>query len=916
MANLAVALREQFKRTGDVEILIEAVEVGRAAVAVTPVNHPGRMAGLSSLGLALRALAERTGGAGLLEEAIQVGRAVVAATPAGDVHRAAGLSNLGLALQAMFERTGDIQALTEAIRVGRAAVSATSDDCPERAKYLANLGGALRMLFERTGDAGLLAEAAEAGRAAVAATPEGRADHNRSVSSLGVILMRLFERTGDAGLLAEAVQAGRAAVAATPQDDPEHAVHMSNLAPALLTLFERTGDAGLLAEAVQAGRAAVAATPQDDPGYTRSLSNLGLALRTLFARNQDIAVLTEAAKVGRAAVTLTPGDHPDRSAFLNNLGNSLRGLSDRTGDAGLLAEAMRCYAQAADNAAAPILARVDAFRHIAALAARDVAGSEKALAAAEAAVALLPELAPRTLARGDREHQLSRLGSLAGVAAATAVAAGRPERAVELLEQTRGVLVADTINARSSDLTRLRETAPDLALAFEELRDRREALDQTDRAHLVTGISAARDMRAGQEARARRARQAASDLSEARRAAQAEWTELISRIRAVNGFAGFAATPRIEELAAQSRDGPLIFICTSETLCVALILRDSADTPVQVIRLDRLTETDAHQQASRLMTAHLAVTGPDEDPASRKDAQQEILRVLAWLWDFVAAPILLALGYTTTPQDAKWPRVWWCPVGILSYLPLHAAGHHADLTADDPALRAEPRTVLDRVESSYITTVRGLAYARALKPGPTAKALIVAVDDAPEAGPLAQVAAEAAAIKALIPAAHLLPFPTRESVLAALPHHSVAHFACHAYTDRSDPASGRLILHDHQTAPLTVADISALRLANGLAYLSACDTAVTTPQLADESAHITGAFHLAGYQHVIGTSWPVSDHAARYLATEFYTCLTGNGTVSPDVTRASRALHHAIRQARARYPAAPTLWAAHTHTGM
>ena len=100
----------------------------------------------------------------------------------------------------------------------------------------------------------------------------------------------------------------------------------------------------------------------------------------------------------------------------------------------------------------------------------DTPGSQDALAAAEAAVELLPQVTPRSLARADREHQLSEVGPLAGVAAAAAIAAGRPERAVELLEQTRGVLVADTVDARSSDLTRLRETAPELAAAFEELR--------------------------------------------------------------------------------------------------------------------------------------------------------------------------------------------------------------------------------------------------------------------------------------------------------------------------------------------------------------------------------------------------------------------------------------------------------------
>jgi len=99
-------------------------------------------------------------------------------------------------------------------------------------------------------------------------------------------------------------------------------------------------------------------------------------------------------------------------------------------------------------------------------------------------------------------------------------------------------------------------------------------------------------------------------------------------------------------------------------------------------------------------------------------------------------------------------------------------------------------------------------------------------------------------------------------VLDALLTHRVAHFACHGHVDWTDPARSSLILTDHATTPLTLADIITLNLDADLAYLSACDTAVTAPRLADESLHITAAFHLAGYRNVIGTLWPINDQAA------------------------------------------------------
>jgi CHAT domain-containing protein len=259
--------------------------------------------------------------------------------------------------------------------------------------------------------------------------------------------------------------------------------------------------------------------------------------------------------------------------------------------------------------------------------------------------------------------------------------------------------------------------------------------------------------------------------------------------------------------------------------------------------------------------------------------------------------------------------VWWSPVGVLAYLPLHAAGHHSDLTTSGPTPAADPRTALDRVISSYTTTVRSLTYARIHHVGVgDGKAVVVAVPDAPGTPPLPGVAAETATLTRLLPDALVLANPTRDTVLAALPAHQVAHFACHGYADWNDPASSRLILRDHRTAPLTVADVSALHLTGGLAYLSACDTTVTSPRLADEALHIAGAFYLAGYQHVIGTLWPINDAEARDIAEDFYVGLTAGGTTAPQISRSARAIHHALRL-RARYPQAPTLWAAHTHTG-
>jgi CHAT domain-containing protein len=141
----------------------------------------------------------------------------------------------------------------------------------------------------------------------------------------------------------------------------------------------------------------------------------------------------------------------------------------------------------------------------------------------------------------------------------------------------------------------------------------------------------------------------------------------------------------------------------------------------------------------------------------------------------------------------------------MARLPWHAAGHHEDAAAGVPA----PRTVMDRVVSSYTTTIRTLAYARQTPAAAGASpALVVSMPVTPGAMDLPSVPAEAARVTALLRTAGATvlsgPLATHDSVLGALPGHHVAHFACHGVSDLADPGASRLLLHDHATHPLTV----------------------------------------------------------------------------------------------------------------
>jgi CHAT domain-containing protein len=155
------------------------------------------------------------------------------------------------------------------------------------------------------------------------------------------------------------------------------------------------------------------------------------------------------------------------------------------------------------------------------------------------------------------------------------------------------------------------------------------------------------------------------------------------------------------------------------------------------------------------------------------------------------------------------------------------------------------------------------------------------------------------------------PRVTRQEILAELARCGRLHAGCHAISDPTHPSRSRILLPDHHQNPLTAADILRLRLPDAqFAFLSACETGITAPELADESIHLASALHVAGYRHVVATLWAVTDRPAALMSRAVWTALARSGDRSVPY-----ALHAAVRRLRRRYPLHPWAWAAHIHVG-
>lgn len=868
LATLGVALRMRFDQDKSPADLAEAIQLQRAAVDATPVEHPDRLRQLGQLATTLVTGGETASDAAMLDEAVAIRRYLLDAGPSGHPDRPSRLEAVAVALHARFLRRGAEPDLDVAIELQREAVQLSGNTV-----YLGNLAELLRTRFERSGALADADEAIHVLHRALAITPEG-GQRSLLLASLGAAQLGRLRRDWSAPLADDTVRLLREALAATPPHHPYHPYHpriLSHLGHALWQRYEHGGDAADLDEAIDTQRHGAAATPPEHPDRGFYLENLAFALSQRYELWHNPADIAEAIDTHRAAVALTPPGHPERARRLAGLGHSLEARFTHVGATADRDDAIAAFTESANAAEAPPSYRIIAARR----AGRLLTGVDAAATADcfQLAVGLLSGVAPRALHRGDQQAELQLTAGMASAAAAAALsdprlcARQRAEQAVLCLESCRGVLLNRSLDSRT-DLSDLRGTRRELADEYERLRA------------LLEQPAASVDSR----------RRAAADLA-----------ALTEQIRAETPFTTFGLPPAIDHLLAEAALGPIVFISESDHRADALVLTLSG---VTVVELD-FTQDEFLDQIGVFYRAQRTGRGLDT--------------VLGWLWDRVAGPVLESLGYTRTP-DGQWPRLWWIPVGLFGLLPLHAAGHH-----DDPLDDSERRAVHDRVVSSYTPTVDALRYARAARPAPQQPphALVVGVPTVPGVpGRLDCVPEEAAAVRRYFP--HGQDFvepartPTTAAVLDQLPHHAVAHFACHGVTDAEDPSGSQLLLPDHATDPLTVARLTDRHTHLGaarLAYLSACGTtAVDRLDLLDEAIHLTGAYQLAGYPQVIGTLWEINDVTAADVASAFYARLHApDGRI--DTSLGALALHDTIRALAREHVEAPWLWAAYLHTG-
>jgi hypothetical protein len=514
-----------------------------------------------------------------------------------------------------------------------------------------------------------------------------------------------------------------------------------------------------------------------------------------------------------------------------------------------------------------------------------------ALNALKSAVSDLPEAILAGLNRGDQLRMIRETVWLPSNVAAAAIATGSsPEEAFRLFESSRGVIWESLLNEKY-DIGLLESDHPELAGRFKSLQKRVTQMTSADKLE-----NPQLDVLKGRQ--------------ESHQAAL-QYNEVLAQIRSLAGFESFLRVPQepssLTEFAA---DGPVILVNCTEFRSDCLIIKQEG---VVSIPLPGMTYDASIKNAANLMAA-LSEMGNSPEWASKTFEE-----VLIWLWNNVAEPIMQELGYLTiSKSETQNRRVWWVSTGLISILPIHAAGDHRR------ALKTgEPCSVIDLTTSSYCNSLRSLDYAR--KTFVTSQlgqgkhnALLLQMPETPNCDSLPGVAKEVSLIKGILEKAQhsatVLDTPSREPVLSLLKTSQIAHFACHGVIDAEDPSLSRLLLKDWKQRTLNVRTLLRTKsLACQLIFLSACESAVGKDmKLREEGIHISGGFQMAGVPHVVGTLWRVDDQFGVIVAEGFYRDLAGDNGMN--IERSSESLRRAVLDTRAN-GVDPLYWAAYIHSG-
>ncbi|KDN46596.1 hypothetical protein RSAG8_04249, partial [Rhizoctonia solani AG-8 WAC10335] len=716
--------RYQFQGLGELNEIERRVDYRTSIVKLTPDGHPDLPSRLGELGAAYGNRFRLLGEPDDLEHAMEYIHRAVVSTPKDHPHLSHWLGLLGTAYLARFLHLDELKDLDKAIEYKLGALAAIPDDQPGLPRLLAELGENYETRFDRVGNLDDLDNAIEHESRSIALTPDDHHDLLRQLIELGKYHIKRFLRLEELDDLEKAIGYQSRALALAPDDDSELFAYLGD---SYTFLFMHLGKQEGFERGIEYYSRALSLMPDGHPDLPTRLANLGAAYNCRFNSIGERVDVEKAIEHTCHAVSLAPDDEPelprwhvnlsimyngrfehsdephDLEKAIENLSRSIaltpEGDSDLPKRHFLLGESYFVRYQRTDDPS-QLKNALDSFRRIshpsigasrlkfhsavcwALRASQHSSLYSSCIEAYHATIDLLPHVIWLSANSKEQYQDISVAKNVAKGAASAAIRCLDYKLALEWLEHTRCVIWSQNLMLRSP-LDQLQASHPGLATRLQKVA---KQLHDASPEFPSSPSSPSGSVTPWQTA-------------EHRRHLAKEYNNLLIQARSLPGFEDFLRPMKANGLLRAARNGPIIVINCYKEDCDALIILPGKDD-IAHVHLPNFSEKKASRAHSEL---ERSIQQYDSDEPEAESPQEpgikyDIGSVLATLWNDIVKPILEFLGYTNDALIGNLPHITWCPTGVLSFLPLHAAGDY-----DHPRAR-----VFDYVISSYTPTLTAL----------------------------------------------------------------------------------------------------------------------------------------------------------------------------------------------------------------
>ncbi|CAE6509318.1 unnamed protein product [Rhizoctonia solani] len=778
--------------------------------------------------------------------------------------QAALLSRMGALYQKVFLRLGELNYINQAIDYHQKALLLTSEKQGENSPYLLALIQSLSLRAHCLRDPnrenlghGWLATAPHLGLIELFSFVDGiRSFEPRAASGLPVPVVPLT-------WLEYALQKAHTWNQELRKDHEDAPLYFAYLGRLYLEKFNWANEMSNLQNAIEHMEQAVSFQYGGQLRFVRWLDQLAMLYDRRFAFSHDAEDLERGTECAIRALSLLPPNHSDQPEYYTTLGvlyshKASLGGSDRRGNAAKT-QAEDYFRQASYCDTGCPFSRLEAAMTW--VSQSTATGWEDQTAEAfEAVKDILPRVSWLRASSNSQFEGLRPITDLARNAAAWYISRGRFQQALEWMEQGRSMTYGHRFELRPV-FDKLQSASPSLSDKLHQLRE--ELYLTTEQTAYPETTGNKRTQLAG------------------------EFNQLIEEARAVPSCGNLLLPMSGLELISAVQAGPIAMINTAQFNCDALILTPWSDKimhiPLPDASVQKLVESVDILEGC-ISRRHGQCRGVRKGK-QKEESNSDFEKVLNFLWSAIAKPILGALGYIDNTPTKELPRLTWCTMGLLSSLPLHAAGYYDGSRSK----------VSDFVVSSYTPTLSALLPTSSASRAQHSELLAVGQEHSLNRKVLPHTKQELAVIKKYVKQPIAISQldgidVSCEIALEVMEMCDWVHLACHTHHDVCDPTASGFVLQDGILSLHSIAQKSFKN--KGLAFLSGCDVAGRD----DTAVSLASGMLITGYRSVIATMWGVEDEDAPVIANEVYGRLFRNGNMNHKDS--ARALHAAVNELR------------------